>query len=74
MVALTAVSMVPWPEMMTTSGRFSAVERVDVGEDVEAVAIGQPDVEQNDVVGRVLDEHQGFSGGGGGGHAIAFFA
>ena len=45
------------------------VELAHVRKHVEAVAIGQPDVEQHDVVGRVLDEHQGFGRGGGGGHA-----
>ena len=74
LVALTAVSMVPWPEMMTTSGRFSRSERMNVGEHVEAVAIGEPDVEENDVVGRVLNEHESLSSSGGSGHAVSLFA
>ena len=45
--------MVPWPLMMTTSGRVSGGSCAHVGEHFEAVAVGQPDVEQNHVVGRV---------------------
>ncbi len=45
----------------------------DVGEGVEAVAVGQPDVEQDDVVGGVADELEGFGGGGGGGDGVALF-
>ncbi len=49
-------------------------ECMNVGENVEAVAIGEPDIEQDDVVGRVLDEHQGFGRGGRGGNAVSLFA
>ena len=74
LVALTAVSMVPWPLMMTTSGRVSGASCVDIGENFEAIAVGEPDVEQDDVVGCVLDEHEGLGRGGSAGDAVAFFA
>jgi hypothetical protein len=34
-------------------------QRAHLGQHVEAVAIGQPDVEQNHVVGRVAQQHHG---------------
>ncbi len=54
-----------------TSGMRSGGELADVGEGVEAVAIGEPDVEQDDVVGGVADELEGLRGGGGGGDEVA---
>ena len=49
-------------------------ERMDVSENIEAVTIGEPDVEQDDVVGCVLDEHKSLSRGGSRSNAVAFFA
>ena len=43
--------MVPWPEMMTTSGRHSAVHAANLLQHIQAIAIGQPDVEQHRVIG-----------------------
>ncbi len=46
--------MVPWPEMMMTSGSVGGGVhgwRISA-EGVEAVAVGEPDVEQDDVVDR----------------------
>ena len=65
--------MVPWPEMITTSGRFSAAS-LHVGQDVETVAIRQPDIEQDHVVGRVFNEDQGLGRSGRCGHPVALFA
>ncbi len=48
-------------------------EGVDVGEDVEAVAVREPDVEQDDVVGCVLEEGDGLGSGAGGGHGVSLF-
>ncbi len=59
--------------MMTTSGTLAAVHLADLGEGVEAVAVGQPDVEQDDVVGGVAEEGEGLGGGGGGGDEVALF-
>ena len=74
LVARTAASMVPWPEMMMTSGRGFGVHGADLVEGFEAVAVGQPDVEQHDVVDGVAREDEGFGGGAGGGDGVAFFA
>ena len=51
MVALTAVSMVPWPEIITTA--VSGRSLLHLGERLEAVHAGHPDVEE-DEVGRVV--------------------
>ena len=32
-----------------------AIERANLGEGFETVAVGQPDVEQNDIVGRIAE-------------------
>ena len=50
LVALTAVSMVPWPEMMTTCGRSVERDLLNARQRFHAVHAGQPDVEQNRVV------------------------
>jgi hypothetical protein len=55
--------MVPWPLMMMTSGRCA-----------ETVAVGQPDVQQDDVVEGVGEQGEGFRRGGGGGNEVALFA
>ena len=44
------------------------------GEDVEAVAVGQPDVEQDGLVVGVAEELEGFGGGAGGGDGVVLFA
>ena len=49
-------------------------ELANVGEHFESVAIGEPDVEQDHVVGRVLKQHQRLGRGGGAGDAVALFA
>ncbi len=49
-------------------------ELMNVGEHVEPVAIGQPDVEQNHVVGCVLEQRQSLGRVGRRGHAVALFA
>ena len=54
-------------------GALLGDQRVNVGEHVEAVAIGQPDIEQDNVVGCILNEHEAFGRGGRGGHGVAFF-
>ncbi len=55
-------------------GDVGAVEGADLGEGVEAVAVGEPDVEQDDVVGGVAQESKGLGGGGGGGDEVILFA
>jgi hypothetical protein len=55
-------------------GARLGAEAVDFGKHVEAVAVGEPDVEQHDVVGCILDEDERLGGGGGGGHGVALFA
>jgi hypothetical protein len=47
---------------------------VDVGEHVESVTVGQPDVEQNHVVGGVIEQHQSLGRVGRRGHSIALLA
>ena len=63
MVAFTAASMVPWPLMMTTSGRVSNGQLAQIGQHVETVAIGQPDVEQHHVIRRVFKQNHCFGRG-----------
>jgi len=46
---------------------------VDVAEHIEAIAIREPDVEQYDVVGCILDEHESLSRSGSGRNTVAFF-
>ena len=60
--------------MMTTSGTFARSSLANLAEGVEAVAIGQPDVEQDDVVGGVAKELEGLRGSGGGGDEVVLFA
>ena len=55
-------------------GDVGGVQLADLGEGVEAVAVGQPDVEQDDVVGGVAEEVEGLGGGGGGGDEVVLFA
>ncbi len=52
--------------MMTTSGAGFGRKAMDVGKHIESVAVGQPDVEEYDVIGRVFNEHEGLSRGGAG--------
>jgi len=47
---------------------------VHIGQHIQSIPIGKPDVEQDHVIGRVLNQHHRFAGGGGAGHAIALFA
>ncbi len=47
LVALTAASMLPWPEITTTSGRSANGMRLDALEDLHTVDAGQPDIEQH---------------------------
>ena len=51
-------------------GRTGRPHPADLGEDVEAVAVGQPDVEQDDIVDGVAKELQGLGGGGCGGDDV----
>ena len=51
-----------------------AVHLADVGERVQAVAVGQPDVEQDGVVAGVGEQGEGFAGGCGGRHRITLLA
>ena len=60
--------------MMTTSGTLRAFHLANLGEGVEAVAVGQPDVEQDDIVGGVAEQFEGLSRGGGGGDEVVLFA
>ena len=55
-MARTADSMVPWPEMMTTSGGVDSPISRMLLQHIQAVAVGQPDVEQNNVVLHVANE------------------
>ena len=50
------------------------VVAANFGEDVEAVAVGQPDVEQDGLVGGVAEQREGFGGGAGGGDGVVLFA
>ena len=43
----------------------------DVGEGVEAVAVGQPDIEQDDVVNGIGEQGEGLVRGGGRGDGVA---
>ena len=43
LVAFTAVSMLPWPEIITTTGRSGDGHLLDAGERLHAVHAGQPD-------------------------------
>ena len=52
-------------------GDMRGVHLANVGEGVEAVAVGQPDVEQDDVVDGVGEQGEGLGGGGGGGDGVA---
>ena len=54
-------------------GDVGGVHLADLVERVEAVAVGEPDVEQDDVVGGVAEEGEGFCGGGGGGDEVVLF-
>ena len=47
LVARTAVSMEPWPEIMTISGDF--LRLLELLKHFQAIHAGQPDVEQHDV-------------------------
>ena len=49
-MAFTAVSMVPWPEIITTNGRSDAGNLLNPAQRFEAVDSRQPDVEQHDLV------------------------
>ena len=53
-------------------GDARGLELADFGKGVETVAIGQPDVEQDEVVAGVADELESFGGGAGGGDGVAF--
>jgi hypothetical protein len=55
-------------------GQVRGVHLADVCERVESVAVGQPDVQQNDVVRRVGEQGEGFCRGCGGGNEVALFA
>ena len=52
-MAFTAVSMVPWPEIITTAA--SGRQPLDLGEGLQAVHARHPDVEE-DEVGRLVGE------------------
>ena len=45
-------------------GNVGGVHLADLAEGLEAVAVGQPDVEQHDIVGGVAQQGEGFAGGG----------
>ena len=47
---------------------------VDFGEDVEAVAVGEPDVEEDGLEVGVAEEGAGFGDGAGGGDGVVLFA
>ena len=51
LVALTAVSMLPWPEIMTTTGRSGRGHLLDPRQHFHAVLAGQPDVQENQLAG-----------------------
>src|SRR6185437_2274860 len=53
--------------------RFAA-HAADIGEHFKTVEIGQPDIEQHHVVGRVLEHDHGFARRGGAAYAVAFLA
>ena len=50
------------------------VHLADVGQRVETVAVGQPDVQQDDVVWRVGEQGECFARGCGRGNEVALFA
>ena len=52
-MALTAVSMVPWPEIITTGGL--GPQPLELGQRLQAVHARHPDVEE-DEVGRLVGE------------------
>ncbi len=52
----------------------AGVIAADGGEDVEAVAVGEPDVEQDGLVVGVAEQLEGFGGGAGGGDGVVLFA
>ena len=70
LVALTAVSTVPWPEMTTTGGRSS--RPWISAQDVEAVHPGKPDVEQDQAEGPLGQDLQAVLAGGRGLDVVAF--
>ena len=47
LVALTAASMLPWPEIITTTGRSANGHLLDARQHLHAVHAGQPDIEQH---------------------------
>ncbi len=64
-----------------TSGRKGAGWRrcrgavvADLAEDVEAVAVGEPDVEEDGLEVGVAEEGAGFGDGAGGGDGVVLFA
>src|SRR5271154_5001973 len=54
-------------------GNVCAFHLADLGEGFEAVAIGKPDVQQNDIVGGIAEEFEGFGCSGGCGDEVILF-
>src|SRR5215469_10627643 len=48
-------------------------ERVNIGKDIEPIAVGEPDIEKDYIVGRIFDEYERFTCRGRRGHGVAFF-
>jgi hypothetical protein len=55
-------------------GSLLGAELADFGEDLHAVAIGKPDVEQDDFVVHIAEQSEAFGGGGNGDGGVALFA
>ncbi len=51
-----------------------AIERVNLLQHFEAIAVGKPDIQQHDIVGGVTDQHQALAAGCGSGDEVALFA